>query len=729
MPALDSGADLRGRKKVCLRLRPNLECVPQGDRGQPVHVLKDPVSLSYYRLDERQHFLVSLMDGARTLDEIQKEYEKRFRPDRLPLEELEAFAAQLVNGGLALNDSPLAGRLLYEQAEKQRRQARRARLLSFVCIRIPLFNPDRLLTRIVPLAGALFTLPFFLLALALLLTAAGLVATHWGEFLARLPEYRELFSARWLLTFWVALGLVKVVHELGHGVCCKKFGGESHEMGVLLLFFFPSLYCDVSDSWKLPSRRRRMAISAAGIYVELLVAALATFAWWASDAGTVVHQLCFGLMVVCSAGTVLCNANPLMRLDGYYALSDALGIPNLAELAGHALRSAALRWLGVQAPPPLPVMRGRRAFLAAYAVAAYAYRCLVLAVSLYLLNQFLLPRRLAPLGLALAAAVAAVLVAVPLYGFVRAVQQQGGLWSMKLSRVGLSLGAVGAVLAFVFLVPLPLKVEAVALLAVEADHVERVAVPDGGGFLQEVLVRDGQRVREGEVLAVLANPRLQIALRVNEADQGLRQQQREEAAYPAEAAAREADGDLGRVEFELQSLLRQHAVLTRQAARLTLRAPRAGTVMGLPSREEVGKWLEGGTELCRVGKERALRAVLLVETADQPWVRPGGEARVRVHGCGGASWPGVVSDVAQVEARNIPPQLSQHAGGEVVTDQDPVSREEAPRGQYYLVSVRLAATDPRIHPGALGRVQIRAGSQTLAWRLRRYLAVTFDWGL
>src|SRR5262249_20323464 len=151
---------------------------------------------------------------------------------------------------------------------------------------------DRLLDRLLPRVRFLFTPAVLLGTLGLMLAALGLLATHWGDFLARLPTAREFFRWQTLLSLGVALGVVKVLHELGHGLCCKRFGGQVPEMGLLLVVFFPCLYCNVSDSWTIPGKWRRMAVSAAGIYVELLVAALATFLWWLTDPAGAVHHWC-----------------------------------------------------------------------------------------------------------------------------------------------------------------------------------------------------------------------------------------------------------------------------------------------------------------------------------------------------------------------------------------------------------------------------------------------------
>ena len=197
------------------------------------------------------------------------------------------------------------------------------------------------------------------------------------------------------------MGLVKILHEVGHAVCCKAVGGEVREAGALFLVFSPALYCDVSDSWSLPSKWQRIAIAAAGIYVDLLVAAAATFVWWGTDPVSFAHNLCLGLMVVCAAGTLAWNANPLLRFDGYYVLSDWLEVPNLAEESIRHLRAAAARLLGVDAAEDRGPGRSRPFLFTSYALAAYAYRIMVTAAVVYFLCSFLRPYKLGALGFAL----------------------------------------------------------------------------------------------------------------------------------------------------------------------------------------------------------------------------------------------------------------------------------------------------------------------------------------
>jgi len=477
-------------------------------------------------------------------------------------------------------------------------------------------------------------------------------------------------------------------------------------------------------------RRQRAAVGAAGIYVELIVATLATFVWWGTDAASPLHQLSLALVVVCTAHTLVLNANPLMRFDGYYLLSDLLGVPNLSAQAGEAMTAYMCRCLGIQ--PPFEPVAGPwlRRFLLTYCTTSYVYRFVVLASTLWLAFQWLEPRKLGVLCVPLVVAALFTNLGLPLYRFGRTLHQHGSLRQVKPLRVCVGLGVLMLAALVVFVVPFPVHVEGAALIQVDPSLCERVTAPDCGGFLERLLVEDGQEVRGGEPLAILANPQLEVALRLNEADQSLRlDQRRARIAHLAEGGPTESDSGLNQVEFELRALQREHEVLSRQRAALTLRAPRDGVVMELVARDRVGSWLARGGDLCRVADPGALRAILLVDPSDRPLVAEGGRARVRAHGSGTRSSEGTVREIANAEAGQIPPALSRTGGGEIATRQDPVSRQERPTGQLYLVAIELDQSDATLHPGVLGRAKIDAGSHTLAWRAKRYLSVTFHWGL
>src|SRR5947209_2115623 len=284
-------SDLERRKQVKIRLRPDLGINAQRYEGRTYWVVKDPVSLRYYRFKDQEHFLLQYMDGRHTLDDAQKAFEKRFRPDRLTLEDLEHFAQQLLTAGLAQNESPQAGKQLFDRRKKRIRSEWMQTLTNILYIKIPVFDPDKLLTHMVKYLGWIFTVPFALASVALMLAALLLVGTHFETFRDKLPSYHEFFSFKTIIYLWIALGVVKVIHEFGHGLSCKAFGGEVHEMGLLFLCLSPAMYCNVSDAWKMPNKWHRIIISFAGIYVELVIASIATFVWWNNPASPFLNHM------------------------------------------------------------------------------------------------------------------------------------------------------------------------------------------------------------------------------------------------------------------------------------------------------------------------------------------------------------------------------------------------------------------------------------------------------
>ena len=255
-----------------------------------------------------------------------------------------------------------------------------------------------------------------LLALASILTASTSVS-------ARLPEASAFLGPANLVWMLACLAGVKVLHELGHALTCHHFGCRCHEIGVLFLVFAPCLYCDITDSWTLPDKRQRMAISAAGIFVELVLASIATLLWWATADG-LFHALCLNVMFLCSINTVLLNGNPLLRYDGYYVLSDWLEIPNLWQRSRSVLTERLARlFLGESRAQTIP--EDRPFLLASYGVASIVYRWIVVLAILRLLYHLLRPLELDLLAHTVTAVTIIGLLAGPITGLGRALSAPG----------------------------------------------------------------------------------------------------------------------------------------------------------------------------------------------------------------------------------------------------------------------------------------------------------------
>ena len=215
-----------------------------------------------------------------------------------------------------------------------------------------------------------------------------------GPLLRQLPDFQSFFNWWTIFSFWISLAVVKIIHEFGHGLTAKHYGGEVHEMGMLFLVLTPALYCDVTDSWLLPNKWKRIWISAAGIYVECFLASIATFVWCYSEPG-LLNSLSMATMFICSINTILFNANPLLRYDGYYVMADWLEIPNLriksTQFFAYLIQE---KVLGLEIPVQSYMPKSRRYLFVTYAIASYLYRWVVTFSILFFLSQVLKPYKL-----------------------------------------------------------------------------------------------------------------------------------------------------------------------------------------------------------------------------------------------------------------------------------------------------------------------------------------------
>ena len=256
-------------RKSPIRMRPDLVAQRQHYLGRTYWVVKDPVGLAYYRFQEEEFAILQMFDGAISLDEVKERFEAEFPPQKITLEELQQFLGMLHRSGLVIADVPGQGHQLRKRRDERKRKMLLAAVSNILCIRFKGFDPERLLNWLYPKVRWFFSPVAVFLCCTLALSAVTLVAVEFDVFRSKLPEFHQFFSIHNAFLLAIVLGVTKVFHEFGHGLSCKHFGGECHEMGIMVLVLTPCLYCNVSDSWMLPSKWARAAIGAAGIYVEV----------------------------------------------------------------------------------------------------------------------------------------------------------------------------------------------------------------------------------------------------------------------------------------------------------------------------------------------------------------------------------------------------------------------------------------------------------------------------
>jgi putative peptide zinc metalloprotease protein len=739
--------DLERRKLVRLRVRADLGITPQKYEGKTHYVVKDPVSLRYYRFNEQEYFVVKHFDGKHTLEDTQKQFEREFRPHRLTLEDLEGFAQQLLTAGLVQHETAQAGKQLYEKRRKQRRLQRIATWSNILYIKLPVFDPDKILGHMLRYLWWIFTPWFFLASVGLMLSAILLVATHFDTFWDKLPSYHEFFRWNTFLYLWIALGVVKVIHEFGHGLSCKAFGGECHEMGALFLCLSPCLYCNVSDSWTLPNKWKRIIISFAGIYVELVIAAIATWVWWNTPGRPVLNNVALCVMVLCSVSTVVFNANPLMRFDGYYILADWLEIPNLRDRSNRLLKNLTCEYaLGMEVQPEPYMETWRKVLFIAYAIGSYIYRWVVTFSILYFLSNWLKPYKLGTLSAMLALAALGSMIGWPLYRLFKGLHKRGRIPDMKRKNVTISAALLAALLLAFFLLPLPIsRVRQTGLVQIEPANVQKVTLTDDA-ILTALHVSNGERVSEGQLLAEFRSPKLEsevvqyrgaydTAMKELEATGAmLREAKDEDERKLLETEKQKAAGDMHEAKVKADFIQQQ---IDNLGARRGVRAPRAGVVLGAPRPEDVGKeWQrDQPLQFCSIGDPSKLMILVPVSPSDYQLLRNDLTdlkelaVDVRIPGRGAKTVPGRIVRLPESDAKDVPLALTQRGGGPLAVKPSQDPNVNVPQSQQYLVTVELIDPDPTICPGTMVSVKVHCKWRTAAWRVWHAISSAFDLGL
>jgi putative peptide zinc metalloprotease protein len=748
MPALED-IPASTMRPLRLQMRPDLSISEHRNQGEPCWVVKDPIGLKYFRLCNEEYEILRMLDGTRSLEQIKRTYDSGFAPRRITTEDLARYVGHLHQSGLVHSLLPNQGTQLKRLRDKRKQQKLLGALADILAIRVRGIDPHRLLDWLLAWTGWLFTPLAAAAALVLGLSAALLVLVQLNTFQARMPAFQEFFASGNWGYLALTLAATKVLHELGHGISCRRFGGECHEIGLMLLVGTPCLYCDVSDSWMIKNKWQRAAIAAAGMYVELILASVATFVWWFSAPG-LLNTTSLNVMFICSVSTVIFNANPLLKYDGYYILSDLLEIPNLREKAGNIVTHKLGTWcLGLEEPADRYLPHRGRAWFALYAVAAVIYRWVVAVAIVLFLCRVLEPYGLKVLGQLAAVMAAMAMLVPPLWQLKKFFSVPGKRAKIQRRPALVTAGLLGLAAIVFFAVPFPHRVYSPLHIQPHDATQVFVQIP---GVLTEMKVRPGDQVQAGQSLALLDNldARLEVARLIGERNQQqaqldmLRRQRHDRTA-----ANQQSDGQVPELEKSLASTSERLAKRQEELARLTLRSPCAGTILPPPlvdrgakvegglcgwtgtplDSSNVGTWLEEGELLCYVGDPRQLEAVLVVDQADIPFVREGQPVVLCVSALAGRALTGTVAKVSAGNLAVSPHRLSAKYGGSLDTRTDPQSREERPASTSYQASVVVDNADCTLRQDLTGQARIHVGTETFFTKTRRYLARTFHFAL
>ena len=668
------------------RLRTTVQVYRQHFRGQMWHVLQDPTSNQFFRLNDAAYCFVAMLDGRRTVSQVWDVCNDKLG-DQAPTQgEAIQLLGQLYTSNLLQGELPPDAAGLLNRFRKRRVREVQGTMMNLMFIHIPLFDPDHILNRWVPVVGKIFT--WVGLALWMVLVGAGLsfVISRVGELTDRASQILDPAN---LPLLYVGIILAKVTHEFGHAFACKRFGrlaggGEVHVMGIMFLVFTPLPYVDASSAWAFRSKWHRIIVGTAGMIVEIAIASIAAIVWANTSPGTV-HSICYNIMFVAGVSTILFNANPLLRYDGYYILSDLVEIPNLAPRSRQYIYYLVKKYVwGVRKPTNPAHTTGEKGWFVFYGIASTLYR-IIICVSILLM----VANKLFILGAMLACLAFVAWVLTPIGKFIRYLATSGELARVRARAVGSVVVFMAALVVLVGTVKAPDRARVTGIIHVASDKLAVIQV-EVDGFLESVLP-SGTMVDPDDPqcppLMTMVNPTLTAELERNLAERrGLVIRQRL-ALTQEPAIAQSLQADLHALDVNIRRLHDQLALLTRHA-------PMAGLWVAPKLEQMRGAYLDR-TDRNPVGIIIDPDELIIRATVTQTDARLideiqhiEGAVSIRLWGRPGDEMTGTVIKIAEAGQRELPsPALGFPAGGRMRTaPDDPGGTKSAE--QFFEVIVR-----------------------------------------
>jgi putative peptide zinc metalloprotease protein len=681
-----------------LTLRDDLKFTPAEFDCEACYMVEDPLRGKYFRIGSDEFTLISLLDGKNTIAQAIGLSAPTLQERAFTENEAMSVCHWLLESQLAVCGGAGQGERLASSARKMA-QNKLVAAVNPLAMRLPLFNPTPLLSRVLPWVQWVFSRPAVVAWGVVCLIGIVVAANHRGDLVESSAVLLDRDNWLRLAVVWLIL---KLLHESAHAVTCMHYGGTVPSAGVLLVVFTPLPFVDVTASWRFSSKWHRIATAAAGVYVELFIAALAIMLWsWSNSA--VVRHAALNVAATASVGSLLINGNPLMRFDGYYILSDWLELPNLSASGQKFIGSLFQRLLGVEVAPDTRSVRTRR-IVAVYAIASLVWRNMVYAGLLLVLYALVSKLGSFLAGTVLLLAIAAVLVN-PVRNVVRFLTKQQSLDMRRLAIV--AAGGLACVVILVIFLMHPSTIRTCGIVDYSPPTIVRSASP---GLVRDVKVRDGETVKRGQVLMVLENDELRVELtnirkqiEQSRLQQRIHRQSDETAKEQAETA-------------KYRSLKKKEAEIEHQVAGLVVRAPITGQVVAHDLDSFAGRYLSVGDEIVVIGNEKSKEVILAAAQDDISsfTAQLGRSVRVRISGDEGNSFTASLSKI-DPRASLAPPHaaLGADAGGPL-----PVKpRHESPKSKK--------AESELLDPCFSGTILLSA-SQSLGLHAGQRVAVLFS---
>ena len=685
------------------RLRSHVEIHRHTYRGELWYVLQDHASGRFQRFTPAAYLLIGLMDGKRPVQKIWEAARSRLGDDAPTQEEMIRLLSQLHAVDVMQCDVPPDTAELLKRFEKKRYGKWKQNVRNPLFMRFPLLDPERFLVRFQGLVRPFFGWPGVVLWLAVVGTAAFLAGVHWPELTENITD--RVLAPHNLVLLWLTFPFLKAFHEFGHAFATKVWGGEVHEMGIMLLVLTPIPYVDASSASAFREKRKRIMVGAIGMIVEVFFAALALFVWINVEPGPI-RAVVYNVMLIAGVSTLLFNGNPLLRYDAYYILGDLLEIPNLGPRGIQYMGYVVQRYLyGLRDVEPPLSTPGERTWFVIYTVASFAYRIFIYAVIvLFIASKFFV------VGILLAGWAVVTMIVLPAAKSLKFLFSSPKLGRKRARAIMVSALVLASVVATVSLVPVPLCTRAEGVTWIPEDSFVRAGTD---GFVDRLIAAPGTQVRPGDPLIQCSDPLLPARIRILES-----RLHQLEALYDTQVLT-----DLVQAEItgeEIKHARGQLEDARERASELTVRSTAAGTFLVPMARDLPGRFVRRGGLLGYVVDRSRVTARVVVSQSDVDFVRQHTlGVKIRLPEKIAETAPAVLRREVPAATDQLPGRaLSQEGGGEIAIDPRDTLGVKAFQ-KVFLFDLELPGHAGLVHVG--GRVYVRFdhGLEPLVWRWYR----------
>ncbi|PID75132.1 MAG: hypothetical protein CSB23_05335 [Deltaproteobacteria bacterium] len=645
-------------------LRDDLRFSPVTGDSDVCYVIEDPVRHLFFRIGVEEYHFIRRLDRHNDLETLLDEL-RAVDGVELSGQQAQIILSWLASRQLLRSDDPEFLTNLLQQ-EKEVGKVKKISRLNLITFKLPVFNPDPLLQRFGNRLHWLTGKTFFIVWLVVGILALTSFFEYQQAFIDQAAIFFSLGNLVWVWLVWFGL---KLVHEMFHALVCHRYGGRVYEAGMLFILFIPLTYVNATSSWSFSSRWQRVHVAVAGIFIELGIAFFALLIWSRTMDSTV-GMIAHNTVIIAGISSLLFNANPLMRFDGYYVLSDLIGIPNLYSRGILAVRKAFARFfLGTtQAPEP----KQHRIFILLYGFAVNCWRILVLVSLGWMASQMA-----GGFGILIAISAILVWIGLPLSRFLKSWPKirsdNPGAGRRLLLRLGL---CCACLVGLIWGVGWQQRVRSPGVIEYSRQIRVKIEAP---GFVRTIAVKDGQLVKAGEVLAVLENEELLAKAQ----DLELRLQKLTVEERLAHSQGRLTDQQI--FKRQRQALKQELQAAKKDIAQLTIRARGDGRVLAGDLEQLEGSFLPRGKELLWLVSPEQMHLSGLVRQQDIDAYHQGKKVNINMRPAGLGVFSGVIAVVEPTGSTTLPyPSLAAVYGGPIDVRQSAVSADSQVEQHYQL---------------------------------------------